>query len=292
MVEEIPSPRTNAPKAIYLSVICGSVSGFLFMLACVFSIQDFENVINSSTGFPFLQLLEDAIGLTGGAVLASLFIFNGFGQGISVLTSASRLTWGFARDGGLPWPSYFSHVDATWKVPARALWLQWLVVSLIGVLYLFSSTVLAAVLAVSTIALTISYAIPIAVLLAVGRERLPPRDFSLGSSLGPAANWVSMAYCAVTTVFFFFPASPGPAPGDMNYAIAVFGIMLVVSVLFWLVRGRETYLRTKDSAERADEARRFEFESCEGYEVGQGGESVTGKSGVDSVEGGSRGTTK
>ncbi|KAF3357979.1 hypothetical protein VdG1_05644 [Verticillium dahliae VDG1] len=219
MVEEMPSPRRDAPKAMYLAVICGAASGFIFMLATLFSIQDFDMVLNTPTGFPFIQVLEDALGRTAGTVLVALFIVNGFGQGISVMTSASRLTWGFARDGGLPWGSYFSHVDPTWKVPARALWLQCFIVCLIGVLYTFASTVLEAVLAVSTIALTIS--------------------------------------------------SPNPSATDMNYAIAVFGVMLLVSFLFWVARGRVTYLRTQGSAERDVQARRWEMESYDGLAVAE-----------------------
>ncbi|KAL9946455.1 hypothetical protein ACHAQF_002494 [Verticillium nonalfalfae] len=268
MVEEMPSPRRDAPKAMYLAVICGAASGFIFMLATLFSIQDFDTVLDTPTGFPFIQVLEDALGRTAGTVLVALFIVNGFGQGISVMTSASRLTWGFARDGGLPWGSYFSHVDPTWKVPARALWLQCFIVCLIGVLYTFASTVLEAVLAVSTIALTISYAIPISVLLFVGRDKLPPGDFSLGR-LGPVANWVSLVYCAITTVFFFFPSSPNPSATDMNYAIVVFGVMLLVSFLFWVARGRVTYLRTQGSAERDIQARRWEMESYDGLAVAE-----------------------
>lgn len=48
-------------------------------------------------------------------------------------------------------------------------------------------------------------------------------------------------------MFFFFPGSPSPTPTDMNYAIAVFGVMLVISVVFWGVKGRRTFLRTGDA---------------------------------------------
>ncbi|KAI6779922.1 uncharacterized protein J7T54_000222 [Emericellopsis cladophorae] len=274
MVEEVPNPKRNAPMAMYLSVAFGSLSGFVFMICVVFSIQDIESVIGSPTGFPFVQVMIDALGLVGGVVLTALFLFNGFGQGISVMTSASRLTWGFARDGGLPWGSYFGHVDRTWHVPARALWLQCFIICLIGVLYLFSNTVLAAVLSVSTIALTISYAIPIAVLLAFGRDRMPPREFSLGR-FGTAFNWVSIIYCLVTTVFFFFPAAPSPAPADMNWAIGVFAVVLVLSVLFWFVRGRVTYLRTRDASERALRARQLETVTYDGLEADRASDAGT-----------------
>lgn len=44
----------------------------------------------------------------------------------------------------------------------------------------------------------------------------------------------------------------------MNYAIAVFGIMLVVAVGFWIVKGRFEYLRSVDAIERIAVAQRLE----------------------------------
>lgn len=261
MVEEIPAPRVNAPRAIWLSVVIGAMSGFIFMVVCLFCVQDIDTVINAD--LPFMQLVQDAIGLQGGAALLTLFIFNGLGQGISIFTTGSRLTWGFARDGGIPFSVYFTKVDETWRAPARAMVLQGCIVGVVGVLYLFASTVLEAILSVATIALTISYGLPIVAVMWAGREKLPPGGFRLGH-LGPLVNWVSVIYCAVTTVFFFFPAEPNPAPADMNYAIAVFGVMLVISIGFWFVKGRVAYMRTEDSAIRVREARDQEILIHEG----------------------------
>ncbi|KAM4055891.1 amino acid permease [Hirsutella rhossiliensis] len=243
MVEEIPAPRRNAPRTMYLAVVCGALSGFLFMLVCLFCIQDLERLLSPPSGFPFIEITQSTVGLSGAAALIALFIFNGLGQGVSILTSASRLTWSFARDGGIPFGAFFAHVDPQWRVPARALWLQAALISLVGLLYLFANTVLQAILSVSTIALTMSYAMPILALVLVGRDKMPPREFNLGR-LGPPINAVSLVYCAVTTVFFFFPSQPNPRPGDMNFAIAVFGVMLVVALGFWVVQGRLTFLQT------------------------------------------------
>lgn len=249
LVEEIPAPRKNIPRVIYSSVGMGAISGFIFMVVCLFCIQDLDVILDPPTGLPFMELLEETVGLKGGTVLLSLFIMNGVGQGISIVTTSSRLTWGFARDGGIPWSNYFSKVDETWKVPIRALWLQGAIIALVGVLYTFASTVLEAILSVSTIALTISYGMPILVLLLTGRDKLPPGEFSLGR-LGPVCNWVSVVYCAITTVFFFFPSSPNPTGTDMNYAIAVFGVMMVVTLSFWVIKGRVTYLQSEESEGR------------------------------------------
>ncbi|KAJ6111461.1 hypothetical protein N7523_007522 [Penicillium sp. IBT 18751x] len=244
MVEEIPDPRKNAPRAIWMAVLFGAITGFIFMVVCLFCIQDVDAVTNADQ--PFIELILETVGLKGGATLIALFIFNGLGQGISVLTTASRLTWGFARDGGVPWSKYFSHVDPVWQVPARALWGQGFIIGLVGILYLFANTVLEAILSVSTIALTISYAMPILALLIVGREKLVPGPFQLGR-WGSWVNWISIVYCVITTIFFLFPGAPNPAPADMNYAIAVFGVMLVIAIAFWFIQGGRTYLQTEDA---------------------------------------------
>lgn len=249
----MPAPRRDAPRTMWLAVVCGALSGFLFLVACLFCVQDLDRVLSPPLGFPFIEVARSTLGLDPAAALVALFVVNGLGQGAGILTSASRLTWSFARDGGLPFAAYFAHVDARWRVPARALWLQAGLVSLVGLLYLFANAVLQAVLSVSTIALTVSYAVPVAVVAVVGRDRIPPRPFDLGR-LGPPVNAVSLLYCAVTTIVFFFPAHPDPRPGDMNYAIAVFGVMFVVALGFWLVQGRRTYLQTAGEVLYADDS--------------------------------------
>lgn len=242
MVEELPNPSKSGPRIVWVSVLTGAISGFIFMMVCLFSIQNIDNVVNAD--YPFIQLCVEAIGLTGAVALLSLFIINGVGQNLSLATTASRLTWSFARDGGVPFYRYFGKVDEYWRVPVRATWAQGVIAALVGVLYLFANTVLEAILSVSTIALTISYAIPIITLMVAGRDKLPAsRAFNLGK-LGMPFNIVSIIYCAITTVFFFFPGEPNPAIADMNWAIAVFGVMLVIAVGFWFVQGHRSYLQT------------------------------------------------
>ncbi|KAG9521665.1 amino acid transporter, partial [Aureobasidium melanogenum] len=247
MIEELPNPRVNAPRAIWLSVVLGAITGFLFMLVCLFCIQDLDKVINSPTGLPFMQLVQDCVGIEGTVVLMVLFTMNSLGQGVSITTTGSRLTWGFARDNGLPFSKYIKRVNKKWKVPPQALLVQGILIGLVGLLYLFANTVLEAILSVATIALTISYAMPILTLLLVGRNKLPAGgQFALGR-YGSVINWISVVYCVVTTVIFFFPSGPNPSGADMNYAIAVFGVMLVVSIAFWVIKGRKTYLKVEPS---------------------------------------------
>ena len=250
MIEELPDATRTGPFIIWLSVLVGAITGWLFMAVCLASIQDLSVILEAD--YPFVQLCLDAIGLGGAATLLALFVISGIGQNIGLTTTSSRLTWSFARDGGIPFHKFFAVVNDTWKVPVRAVWGQAVIIGVVGVLYFFSDTVLAAIFSVSTIALTISYAIPIAVLLIVGREKIPKdTPFQLGK-FGTTINIVSIVYCAVTTVFFFFPDGPNPAVADMNWAIAVFGCCLVIALVFWFIQGHKSYLETENSMFRIE----------------------------------------
>ncbi|KAG4220494.1 hypothetical protein PC116_g31027 [Phytophthora cactorum] len=44
--------------------------------------------------------------------MASALIISMFFSALGLLASASRLIWAFARDDGLPFPTYFSHVSS------------------------------------------------------------------------------------------------------------------------------------------------------------------------------------
>ncbi|BFZ53221.1 hypothetical protein PYCC9005_000244 [Savitreella phatthalungensis] len=250
LIEEIPDPQRTAPRILNLSVVIGTLTGFFFMVVCLFCLQSEDNVQNSATGLPFMQLCKDAMGLVLSAALLANYIVNGIFQAFVIATTSSRLTWSFARDGGFPYAAYFSRVDPYWLVPVRATLLQGVIVGLIGILYLCSNQTLTAILSVSTIALTISYALPPACLLVVGRRvlRLQKGPYYLGDGfLGYLTNIVTVIYCAITTVFFFFPSSPNPAAADMNYAIAVFAVVCMLAAVFWVFVGRKRFLKETHS---------------------------------------------
>lgn len=243
LIEELPHPETNGPRVLWLSIVSGTVSGMLFMIICLFCIQSMDTVLDPPTGLPFVALVGETVGSQGTLALFIIYVAHAIPQGVSIMTTASRLTWGFARDGGVPYSEYLAHVDGYWKAPVRALWAQGAVIALVGVLYFFTEAAIQAVVSVCTIALTISYALPIFAMVVFGKSDIPAGKFSLGR-LRPVINWVGLIYCAVTTVFFFFPATPSPTASEMNYAIAVFGAVLVVSIGFWFMKGKRTYLRT------------------------------------------------
>lgn len=85
---------------------------FAFSIVLLFSIGDITAALNTSTQFPIIEIFQTATqsyhatnAMT--AALISSLLFSSFG----LVASASRLTWAFARDKGLPYSSYLSYVS-------------------------------------------------------------------------------------------------------------------------------------------------------------------------------------
>lgn len=77
-----------------------------------------EDVIDSTS--PLVTILLYATGSkTIATALISGQIIMAFSSAMAVFSSASRLTWAWARDGGLP--QYFALVDGRVHVPSRAI---------------------------------------------------------------------------------------------------------------------------------------------------------------------------
>jgi choline transport protein len=76
-----------------------------------------------------------------------------------ILTASSRMTYAFARDGGLPFSPLFARMHHT-GVPIPAVLLTTVCVIIFGCIYLGSSAALNAILSSSVVFLNVSYSIP------------------------------------------------------------------------------------------------------------------------------------
>ncbi|KAJ9120225.1 hypothetical protein QFC22_003125 [Naganishia vaughanmartiniae] len=99
---------------------------------------------------------------------------------IGSLTAASRATWAFARDGGIPASFLWKKVNARTQVPINALLLSAVVNALLGLIYLGSYAAFNAFTGVATICLGASYGFPILCSLLRKRALVKDAPFSLG----------------------------------------------------------------------------------------------------------------
>ena len=196
MIEEIPNPTKEGPKIMIACVGIGLFTGFVFLSVLLFVLKDVDTVISSTAG-PLLQIFYDATDNKAGAVCLLMFpLLCLLFATISIMTTSSRMTYAFARDGGLPFSRFFAKVHGSLDVPLNALALTTILVIIFGCIFLGSSSAFNAIVSASVVALGITYAIPPAINCLRGRKMLPStRPFVIPGIWGWVANLVSMLNC-------------------------------------------------------------------------------------------------
>lgn len=112
MSEEIANASTNVPRSMLVSILLNGVLGFSMLIAVLFCIGDIEGIIETPTGYPFIAIFVQATQSVGGSTgMATVIVILGICATIAFVASASRMTWSFARDHGLPFWYYLSKVS-------------------------------------------------------------------------------------------------------------------------------------------------------------------------------------
>lgn len=152
---------------------------------------------------------------------------------MTVFTSTTRVTWAWARDGGLP--AYFGLVDGKQRVPIRAVLLTCLIVGLLSLLNIGQSSFIAlgALNSLSTLSLYFSYAIMLTIALHKRlTDGLPKAEWSMGR-YGTAINVFALVYTAYTMIWLPFPATLPVQASTMNYAGPIFLAVMSGAVGMW-----------------------------------------------------------
>ncbi|KAM0105835.1 hypothetical protein ACP6JB_008564 [Aspergillus fumigatus] len=215
MIEEIPRASIVGPKIMIGCVCIGTVTGTIFLVVLLFVAGNIDDVISSAAG-PLLQILKNATNSNAGAICLLI-------------------------DGGLPASRFFSKVHPKLKVPLNSLYLNLALVVIFGCIFLGSTSAFNAIVSASVVLLDIAYGMPIVVNCLRGRNMLPERPFVLPNIVGWIANAVSLVYISVTTVLFLFPPDLPVSGSSMNYCVAAFGIIIVISAIQWVIDGRKNF---------------------------------------------------
>src|ERR1700730_16139418 len=144
------------------AVTLNSIMQWAFMVAVMFCIGDISAVTTTPTGLPIIEVYWEATKSVHATnllvVMMALILFISL---FNIFASVSRLTWAFARDNGLPFSKTFSYVHPTLNIPINALLLVGAICCLLALINIGSSTAFNALISLPTIALYISYFIPI-----------------------------------------------------------------------------------------------------------------------------------
>lgn len=178
--EETVGAAHHVPRGIVRSVLVSGLFGWVMLAAIVVAIPDVDRVAAAGPD-AFHESIKQVLapGRTW-AVLSAGIVIAQFFCGLATVTSASRMAYAFARDGGLPYAERMRHVSPKYRTPAVAIW----TVALLSVAFVVHAQTYSTIAAAGTMFLYISYVIPAALgLVAYGRTWTRMGPWSLG---GPA----------------------------------------------------------------------------------------------------------
>ena len=219
VAEETLSAAHNVPRGIINSVLVSGLMGWLLLCVLVLAMPDpAEGARQGPLVVPWIMnsvlpvWLADLM-FTG--ILATQYLC-----GLATVTSASRMTYSFARDGGLPCSSKLRRVSTRWRTPVAAIW----TVAVGAVLFTLSTPVYSTITVVCTTFLYISYVLPIAAgLWAYGRSWRSFGPWQMGGWFRPLAV-VSLLGCSTLILVGMQP------PNEMSLpVVAGMGLLLTVA---------------------------------------------------------------
>jgi amino acid transporter len=181
--EETVDAAQAVPRSMVNSVIYSSIFGYLFLCAFVVAIPDMKEGAKQGWNVFFWTSKEV---LPNGLRIA-LFIMIFISQylcGLATVTSASRMIYAFARDGGLPGSAQLRKVHPKFRTPVAAIWVS----SVAAVLFTSYAKVYTVIVSVTVIFLFLSFAMPIFfAMLAHGKTWTKMGPWSLGGLFKPIA---------------------------------------------------------------------------------------------------------
>jgi amino acid transporter len=182
--EETRDAARTVPRGMLQSVFWSGLFGYIMVCAFVLAMSSVEQGAAQGSNVFYWLFSNSAMPNFVRTLIAIGIVFSNYLCALAGLTSLSRMTYAFARDGGLPFSNALKTVSPVYRTPVVAIWVG-AALTVIGTLYAPAFTVLAAGCAVF---LYLSYAMPVAAgLLAEGKTWAHKGPFNLGVFSKPVA---------------------------------------------------------------------------------------------------------
>ncbi len=94
------------------SVYLNGAMGFMMAITMCFCLGDLSHVVDSPTGYPFIQVFYNATkSYAATNIMVTIMIITLTACCVSEVATASRQLWSFARDKGVPFSNWLAHVS-------------------------------------------------------------------------------------------------------------------------------------------------------------------------------------
>jgi amino acid transporter len=256
--EETHDAASAAPKGVWRSVFYSAVIGWIVLLAITFAIPKGATEHIQASGFPAIAIFDAALST---AAAKAVLLISTIGQlfcGMACVTSASRMTFAFSRDGAIPGHNLWRRLGSN-RTPTWAVFFVILFALIITIPAYFPNSAgipvaFFAVTSIAVIGLYIAYTIPIFLRWRQGTA------FATGPwTLGKKHKWINLTaiiWVGLCVIIFCLPTTPAGVFGakgfswsSANYApLVTIGVMALVTI-WYAVSARKTFtgpIRTID----------------------------------------------
>ena len=257
--EETHDAAVAAPKGVWRSVFYSAVFGWMVLLALTFAATHVGKI--DAAGGTSQSIIESAL---SSAAAKAVLIISTIGQlfcGMACVTSSSRMTFAFSRDGAVPghnlWRRLGKNRTPTWAVVFVAVTALIITIPAFWGNHAGLPVAFLAVTSISVIGLYIAYTIPVYLRWRMGDA------FKAGPwTLGRKYKWVNLiaiVWVILCVIIFCLPFTPAAVPfsstfswSAFNYAPLVTILVMVGVTLWYMLSARRTFkgpIRTIEFAE-------------------------------------------
>jgi amino acid transporter len=254
--EETHGATDAAPKGVWRSVFYSAVIGWIVLLAITFAAID-PAAVTKGVGFSggsSLNVFKSALSGAGAKAVVLISVIGQIFCGMACLTSASRMTYAFSRDGAIPgwrlWSKLNEKRTPTYAVLFVAFWA--LVITLPALKSYTQNGVqgvpvaFLAVTSISVIGLYIAYTIPIFLRWRQG-DAFKPGPWTLGAKY-KWVNMIAVVWVGLCVIIFCLPFTPAAVYFSskfdwkaVNYAPLITGGVILAVGIWWLVSAKRTF---------------------------------------------------
>jgi len=244
MSEELKDASKTLPRSMIATTVINGAMAFVMIITFCMVLGNLDEIIFTPTTQPFIAVFYQATqSLAGTNAMTALIIFMQMFCNLSIVATASRQLFAFARDKGTPFGGWLAYVRPGWDVPANSIFVSWLVTCLLSLINIGSPVAFNSISSLSISGILASYVVSIGCIARkrILNEPMLPSKFTLGRWPGLALNIVSLIYLALFFVLSFFPQSLHPTAPTMNWAIVMFGGIIILALLHYAVKARHVY---------------------------------------------------
>lgn len=219
--EETKNAARTAPMGTFIANTSAYIVGIVFMFLTVLAIPNVDDVMVSGT--PVKDILESAAGSTVTSIFEAIAIVALLATMAMLQLTGVRVIWSQARDGQLPAAEWLRRVSGN-RIPVNAT----LVCALLSVVFVFWSSALSVLAAMTALAWALAYGVAVtAGFKAVVRKQLPEHPWSLGIFSAPVFLG-AVIWSAILCILLVWS-------DPTHVGLGMVGAIVVGAVLYYLV---------------------------------------------------------